>query len=68
MFKNLTGQTIQDSILAVRMKRARELLLNPGMKVYEIAQAVGFESQSYFGIVFKKYYGVTTGEYRNALL
>lgn len=68
VFKNLTGQTIQDSILAVRMKRARELLLDPGMKVYEIAQAVGFESQSYFGIVFKKYYGVTTGEYRNALL
>lgn len=68
VFKNLTGQTIQDSILVVRMKRAQELLMDPSIKVYKIAEAVGFESQSYFGIVFKKYFGMTTSEYRNAVI
>ncbi len=68
LFKNLTGQTIQDSILVVRMKRAQELLMDPSIKVYKIAEAVGFESQSYFGIVFKKYFGMTTSEYRNAVI
>lgn len=65
IFKNLTGQTIHDYILAIRMSKARELLFNPELKVYEVAQAVGYNNHSYFCITFKKYYGTTPGEYRH---
>lgn len=67
VFKNLTGQTIQECILATRMNRARALLFDPSEKVFEVAQAVGYDNHSYFSIVFKKYFGVTPGEYRNAI-
>lgn len=65
IFKNITGQTIQECILATRMSRARELLFDPSIKVFEVAQAVGYDNHSYFCIVFKKYFGTAPGEYRH---
>ncbi|MDR1532271.1 MAG: helix-turn-helix domain-containing protein [Clostridiales bacterium] len=68
VFKNVTGQTIQDYILAMRMDRARELLRGTDKKMLEIARSVGYESQSYFNVVFKKYCGRSPGEYRAWLM
>lgn len=65
LFKNKTGQTIQDYILDVRMRRAAELLKDPALMVYEVANKAGYENDSYFCLVFKRYYGITPGEYKN---
>ena len=46
------------------MKRAKHLLKNTDLKVLDIARECGYEDQSYFSQVFKKYTGSTAGSFR----
>lgn len=64
LFKKETGENISDYILNYRMKKAKQLLLNPKYKVYEVAQMTGFNDAKYFGNVFKTMVGMTPKEYR----
>ena len=57
-----TGFT--DYLNSVRIAKAREMLDNTGMSVNEICQATGFNSVQNFIRVFKKYVGMTPGQYR----
>ncbi|MCR5415927.1 MAG: response regulator [Pseudobutyrivibrio sp.] len=51
----------------VRINKAKELLANPELKVYEIAAKVGYKDVNYFHIKFKKYTGTSPAEYRKNL-
>lgn len=64
LFKLETGQTLTTYVAEVRMKKAGEHLLDPTKRVGEIAVMVGYQSTKSFSAVFKKYYGMTPGEYR----
>lgn len=64
VFRAATGETLFEYITRLRMERAMELLRNSTMKIQEVAAAVGYDEQSYFSQVFKKYTGQTAGEYR----
>ena len=48
-----------------RLKKAAELLLNTDMQITEVCFASGFNHISYFGKVFRKYYGVTPKQFRH---
>ncbi|MFS0491540.1 helix-turn-helix domain-containing protein [Leadbetterella byssophila] len=61
--KEITGQTPNDFIQEVRLKKGLELL-NKDDSVNQIAFAVGFNDPSYFIKQFRKYYGVTPGQYK----
>ena len=65
LFKKYMHQTIVHFLTGIRISRAR-ILLNqyPEKKVLEIAEMCGFESPSYFGMIFKKETGVTPENYR----
>jgi two-component system response regulator YesN len=67
VFKNRTGVTLQDYVLRMRMERARELLREPANRVRSVAAKVGYESTSYFCLVFKRFFGVTPGDFRTGL-
>lgn len=56
--------TIQEYINKVRVERAQNLLKFSDKSILEISDYVGFQSQSYFGKIFKKYSGLTPGKYR----
>ena len=43
---------------------AKRLLKGTDMKVYEIAEAVGYTDPKYFARVFKDELGVSPGDYR----
>ncbi|TCD45523.1 DNA-binding response regulator [Streptococcus sp. X16XC17] len=59
------GITLKDYLNRYRMKRAIELMMaQPDLKVYEIAEAVGFSDYNYFGKVFRKYTGLSFTEFR----
>lgn len=47
----------------MKISRAKTLLLEQDMKVYEIADQLGFESAFYFSKVFKKVSGVSPREF-----
>ena len=48
MFKKPTGLTFTDYLGRVRVEQAKRLLLNPHLRVSEIAYAVGFQSLTHF--------------------
>jgi AraC-like DNA-binding protein len=62
--KIVTGQTPNELINLSRLTRAAELLVSTEYKVFEIANRVGFCSQSSFGKAFIKQYGITPTEYQ----
>lgn len=63
-FKQVTGECFADYLNRVRFERARELLLDPSLKVADVAEAVGFGDVNYFSIAFKRHTGLTPSEYR----
>jgi two-component system response regulator YesN len=65
LFKKETGRTISDFVQDVRISKAKELLRDPAVKVYEVAERVGFQSPAYFAYLFKKTTGYTPQEFRD---
>ncbi|TCN01111.1 two-component system response regulator YesN [Paenibacillus sp. BK033] len=65
LFKKETGQTISDFVKNLRMKKAKEMLQDPTIKIYEVAERIGFQTPAYFTYQFKKNEGCTPQEYRD---
>jgi len=65
IFSQETGETFKEYLTKVRMEKAKELLKNISLKVYEVSQQVGYSDPHYFSQVFKKYTGMTPAQYRN---
>lgn len=65
LFSKEMGQTFSEYLEAYRLERAKQLLKNTQMKVYEIASAVGYTDPKYFTKVFKQQEGKTPQEYRH---
>jgi len=68
MFKKATGINFTDYLSRVRTERAKNLLLNPNLRVSEIAYEVGFQSLTHFNRVFKRILGHSPTDYRGQLL
>lgn len=62
VFKTETGIGFVNYLTAVRMKKAKELLLTEGTAIKEIVELTGYKEIGHFYKVFKKYYGITPGE------
>jgi AraC-like DNA-binding protein len=67
MFKKVTGINFTDYLSHLRIERAKSLLLNPNLRVSEIAFEVGFQSLTHFNRVFKKLLGQSPTNYRAQL-
>lgn len=63
LFKTLMGQSFQDYMLTHRLEKAKLLLLTTELKIYEVAERVGFEDVNYFSVRFKKMFGVSPKNY-----
>lgn len=62
--KTITGQTPNEYIQTIRLKKAADMLLNDTTKnVSEIAYDTGFNSPRYFALAFKKHFGVNPSKY-----
>lgn len=68
MFKKVTRINFTDYLSRVRIEKSKNLLLNPNLRVSEIAFEVGFQSLTHFNRVFKKVLGQTPTNYRAQLL
>ncbi len=68
MFKKITGINFTDYLSRVRIEKSKNLLLNPNLRISEIAFEVGFQSLTHFNRVFKKILGHSPTQYRSQLL
>ena len=67
MFKKATGLTFTEYLSLVRIAKAKNLLLNPNLRVSEIAYEVGFQSLTHFNRIFRKMVGESPSQYRDKL-
>lgn len=66
LFKLHTGDSFHTFLDKVRIEKAKELL-GQGMKVYLVAERVGYAYVDYFHGKFRKYTGMSPSEYRKSL-
>ena len=64
VFKDELGVTFNHYLGNLRVEQSKMLLLSGEYSVGDVCAAVGFEDQSYFIKVFRKYTGVTPGKFR----
>lgn len=64
LFKQKTGQGYKEYVTSLRLEQAKLLLLNPKLKLAEIAERVGYQDMRHFTQMFRKKYQLTPTEYR----
>ncbi|MBI2803266.1 MAG: AraC family transcriptional regulator ligand-binding domain-containing protein [Gammaproteobacteria bacterium] len=60
--------TYQQVIDEVQQQRARELLSNERLRIHEVAAALGYQDAAGFVRSFKRWYGMTPGDYRKQIV
>lgn len=63
-FTKEEGMTFSNYLTEVRIRKARELMDQTNLKIYEVSQNVGYNSVEHFTRVFKKICKVSPGSYR----
>ncbi|MCR8635923.1 response regulator [Paenibacillus radicis (ex Xue et al. 2023)] len=64
LFKKETGQNFLDYLTEIRIEQAKQLLRSTNLKIYEIAEKIGYQEIQYFGKLFKKRTNMTPKEFR----
>lgn len=67
IFKQELGTTFVSYLTKLRIKKAINLLNTTSLKINEIAEQVGYDSQHYFSTAFKKVVGVSPNQYRRGM-
>lgn len=65
LFNVQTGQSITEYIARHKVEKAKELLRTTDLRVYEIAERVGYTDEHYFNRVFKRYTNQSPRDFRN---
>ena len=64
LFKKRTGTTYQKYLMDLRVERARRLLEETDLKIYEVCEMVGYADVNHFNRIFERSVGMKPGEYR----
>lgn len=65
LIKQEMGEDFIDIIINKRIEKAKDLMFDLSLKIYEISQKVGYTDANYFSKVFKKVVGITPVEFKN---
>jgi two-component system response regulator YesN len=64
LLKNEIGVSFVEYLTQVRIEKAIQMMGDPTIKLYEVAEKVGYSNQHYFSNTFKKVVGLSPAEYR----
>ncbi len=67
LFSTFEGMTIEQYIIQQKIEKIKELLLYQELSISEIAFRLGYSSPSYLSNQFKKYTGMTPGQFSKLL-
>lgn len=62
-----TGQSFSEILNGIRIRKAKELMADPKLRIGDIADEVGFLDVAHFSRIFKKQNGISANEYRNRM-
>jgi two-component system, response regulator YesN len=63
LFKDQMGKTYIKYLTELRVEKAK-LMLQEGQKVTKVSEKVGYHTYRHFSDIFKKYVGVSPGQYK----
>ncbi len=66
IFKQETGMSMVDYVQKERVEAAKHMLIYSDYTLAAVSQYLNFSTQSYFIRIFKKYVGITPGQYRKS--
>lgn len=64
IFKTEVGKSFNSYLDEIRLEHAKELLMTEQLKIYEIAERIGYSNVDYFYSKFKKHVGVSPKAYK----
>lgn len=67
LFSEKTGYRFCEYLNSLRVKKAKEMLIEGSKSLDYISDVCGFSSQSHFSVTFKKYYNISPGKYKLAI-
>ncbi len=67
IFKDETGESFTKYLINLRIQKAKELMADPTVKIYEVAEMVGYDDVQYFSKIFKGIQGITPMQYREKI-
>ena len=65
LFSDYNNDNFVEYLTNVRIEKAKEILKDPIVKVYEVGYMVGYEDPAYFSRVFKKTTGVSPAKFQS---
>ena len=65
VFHAEVGETLSRYLIRIRISKAKELLEQTPLKIYEVADRVGYKDFRHFVKTFKEWEGVTPAQFRN---
>lgn len=65
--KDIVGMAPSDYIRNVKLRKACEILSKDDVDIAQVAYSLGFNAQSHFSTLFKRFTGMTPSEYRNSI-
>ena len=65
IFKRETGMTFKNYLIQVRIEKSKKLLADTDLKIYEVAEKVGYTDTRYFSEIFQRSTGKTPSQYRS---
>ncbi|MGN0477946.1 MAG: response regulator [Hominenteromicrobium sp.] len=68
LFKKRTGKTIGQYLTEIRIEYSMKLLMDKQLKLYHIAEMVGYDDPNYYAKIFKRHVGMTPSEFREKKL
>lgn len=66
LFKQETGENFLNFVTKLKMQRAKYLLKEKNLRIYEVSNLLGYVDTTYFTQLFKKYCDMTPKEYKKA--
>lgn len=67
-FKEKTGVNFSDYLNQLRIQKTKEMLGDSNLKIHDISERLGYQNVNSFIRMFKRYSGMTPGEYRKKIL
>lgn len=64
LFKDKYNTGIYEYVSGIRMKRAKELLLNSDLHIQTISERLGYSDSNYFSKAFRNYYGISPTKFK----
>ena len=68
LFKNETGQTVNQYLTDYRIKMSKQFLNDPRYRIADISAKAGYSDGNYYSKAFRKIVGLSPSEYREKML